>query len=149
MNELDKYYFFKKFRFDFYNFYIDFYCYKWLRNIKNPFSHKLFPHLPVCNFYLNCRQTAPCKLWLWPVFYPLIIIGRADRSITRNLTIYNIICLLGRWDKRLIDQASEVSNIFFFIFLIGFGHSKLFIFIFVISYKKNVMKGFLQDFMKK
>ena len=38
---------------------------------------------------------------------------------------------LGRWDERLIDQASDVPSIIIFKFLIDLGHSKLFIFIFV------------------
>ena len=37
--------------------------------------------------------------------------------------------LLGRWDKRIVDQESDVPSIKFFIDL---GHSKLSIFIFVI-----------------
>ena len=40
--------------------------------------------------------------------------------------------LLGRWDKRIVDQESDVPNIIFFILFIDLGHSKLFIFISVI-----------------
>ena len=39
--------------------------------------------------------------------------------------------LLERWDKWIVDQESDVPSIFF-ILLINLGHSKLFIFIFVI-----------------
>ena len=77
----------------------------------------------------------------------------------RQSTIYYT-GLLGRWDKRIIDQESDVSSIIFFIIFIDLGHSKRlhskrFIFIFVILYKKreNKLKGFLQrslqEIMKK
>ena len=38
---------------------------------------------------------------------------------------------LVRWDKWLVNQASDVPSIIFLWFLIDLGHSKLFIFIFV------------------
>ena len=52
----------------------------------------------------------------------------------RNPTIFNIIrwVALGQWDKRLVDQASDVPSKFFIYFLIDLGHSKLFISTFVI-----------------
>ena len=40
--------------------------------------------------------------------------------------------LLGRWDKRIVDQESDVPSIIFLILFIDLGHSKLFIIIFVI-----------------
>ena len=60
--------------------------------------------------------------------------------------------MLGRWDKWLLDQASNVPSIFFFIFLIDLGHWKLFIFIFVIFQKKNervFAKNFARVYEKK
>ena len=36
--------------------------------------------------------------------------------------------LLGRWDKQIVDQESDVPSIIFFILFIDLGHSKLFIF---------------------
>ena len=36
-------------------------------------------------------------------------------NITKNSSIYNIIrWFAGRWDKRLVNQASEVPSIIFF-----------------------------------
>ena len=49
--------------------------------------------------------------------------GKVDDSL--NPTIFNIINTLGRWDKRLIDQASDVPSIIFF---------------FIISYKLRALK---------
>ena len=49
----------------------------------------------------------------------------------RQSTIYYA-GLLGQWDKRIVDQESDVPSIIFFILFIDLGHSKLFIFIFVI-----------------
>ena len=46
----------------------------------------------------------------------------------RQSTIYYA-GLLGRWDKQIIDQESDVPSIIFFILFIDLGHSKLFIFI--------------------
>ena len=40
--------------------------------------------------------------------------------------------LLGRWDKRIVDQESDVPSIIFFILFTDLGYSKLFNFIFVI-----------------
>ena len=40
--------------------------------------------------------------------------------------------LLGRWDKRIVNQASDVPSIIFFHHFLDLGHSNLFIFIFVI-----------------
>ena len=40
--------------------------------------------------------------------------------------------LLGRWDKRIVDQESDVPSIIFFILFVDLGHSQAFIFIFVI-----------------
>ena len=37
--------------------------------------------------------------------------------------------LLGRWDKQIVDQESDVPSIIFFILFIDLGHSKLFIFV--------------------
>ena len=49
----------------------------------------------------------------------------------RQSTIYYA-GLLGRLDKWIVDQESDVPSIIFFILFIDLGHSKLFIFIFVI-----------------
>ena len=49
----------------------------------------------------------------------------------RQSTIYYA-GLCGRWDKRIVDQESDVRSIIFLILLIDLGHLKLFIFIFVI-----------------
>ena len=49
----------------------------------------------------------------------------------RQSTIYYV-GLLGRWHKRIVDQESDVPSIISFILFIDLGHSKLFIFIFVI-----------------
>ena len=49
----------------------------------------------------------------------------------RQSTIYYA-GLLGRWDKRIVDQDSDVPSIIFHILFIDLGHSKLFIFIFVV-----------------
>ena len=54
-----------------------------------------------------------------------------DSFEIRQSTIYYA-GLLGRWDKRIVDQESDVPSIIFFILFIDLGHSKLFIFIFVI-----------------
>ena len=59
-------------------------------------------------------------------------------SEIRQSTIYYA-GLLGRWDKRIIDQESDVPSIIFSIILIDLGHSKLFIFIFVILLKNIKM----------
>ena len=59
-----------------------------------------------------------------------------NASNTKNPTIYNINNTLVCWAKGLVDQASEVPRIFFSQFLIDLGHSKLFIFIFVILEKR-------------
>ena len=53
----------------------------------------------------------------------------------RQSTIYYSV-LLGRWDKRIDNQESDVPSIIFFILFRDLGHSKLFIFIFVF-FKKN------------
>ena len=51
----------------------------------------------------------------------------------RQCTIYYA-GLLGQWYKRIIDQESDVpSKYHFFLLFIDLGHSKLFIFLFVIS----------------
>ena len=57
--------------------------------------------------------------------------------VHRNLSTYNYYAgLLGRWDKQIVHQESDVpSTIFFYIFFIDIGHSKLFIIIFVILQK--------------
>ena len=49
----------------------------------------------------------------------------------RQSTIYYA-GLLGRWDKRIVDQESDVPSIIFFILFIDWGNSNLFIFIYVI-----------------
>ena len=54
-----------------------------------------------------------------------------DALEIRQSTIYYA-WLLGQWDKRIVDQESDVPSIIFFILFIDLGHSKLFIFIFVI-----------------
>ena len=70
----------------------------------------------------------PClKIWDWD-----LIFGHAVKAIS-NQSIYNILrWLLGRWDKLIVDQESDVPNIIFFILFIDLGHSKLFMFFFVI-----------------
>ena len=45
--------------------------------------------------------------------------------------------LLGGWDKRIVNQESDVSSIIFFILFLDLGNSKLFIFIFVILFKNK------------
>ena len=55
----------------------------------------------------------------------------APAAKIRQSTIYYA-GLLGRWDKRIVDQESDVPSIIFFILIIDLGHSKLFIFIFVL-----------------
>ena len=49
----------------------------------------------------------------------------------RKSTIYYA-GLLGRWDKWIVGQESDVSSIISFILFIDLGHSKLFVFILVI-----------------
>ena len=59
--------------------------------------------------------------------------------------------MLGRLDKRIVDQASDVPSIIFFRLFIDLGHSKLFTFIFVF-FKKNKQidwKYFCKEFCKK
>ena len=57
-----------------------------------------------------------------------------QKNPTKNPSIYNILRLVA-WTvgKRIIDQESDVPSIIFYILFIDLGHSKLFIFIFVIS----------------
>ena len=59
--------------------------------------------------------------------------------------------LLGRWDKRIVDQESDVPSIISFILFIDLGHSKLFIFIFVIFLENKKINGkyFCKEFCKK
>ena len=59
--------------------------------------------------------------------------------------------MLGRWDKRIVDQESDVPCIIFFILFIDLGHSKLFILIFVNLeiYKKLNWNDFCKEFYKK
>jgi hypothetical protein len=68
----------------------------------------------------------------------------------RRSTIYYA-GLLGRWDKKIVYQESNVPSIIFFILFLDLGHSKLFISIFVILKKKleNKLKGFLQRILQK
>ena len=54
----------------------------------------------------------------------------------RQSTIYYA-GLIGGWDKRIVDHESDVPSTIFFILFTDLGHSKHFIFIFVILYKKN------------
>ena len=56
-----------------------------------------------------------------------------QKNPTKNPSIYNILRLVA-WTvgKRIIDQESDVPSIFFYILFIDLGHSKLFIFIFLI-----------------
>ena len=68
------------------------------------------------------------------------------RKIRQSTTYYA--GLLGRWDKRIIDQESDVPSIFFFILFIDLGHSKLFI-LFLQLYNKNKLKGFLQRILQE
>jgi hypothetical protein len=49
----------------------------------------------------------------------------------RQSTIYYA-GLLGRWDKRIVEQECDVPSIISLILFIDLGHSKLFIFISVI-----------------
>jgi hypothetical protein len=49
----------------------------------------------------------------------------------RQSTIYYA-GLLGRWDKQIVAQESDVQSIIFSILFIDLGYSKLFIFNFVI-----------------
>ena len=71
-------------------------------------------------------------------------------SEIRQSTIYYA-GLLGRWDKLIIDQESDVLSIILFILFINLGHSKLFIFIFVIFLKNKKInwKDFCKEFWKK
>ena len=57
--------------------------------------------------------------------------------------------LLGRWDKRLVDQESDIPTILL-EFLIDLRHSNLFIFIFVVLLKKKINKlnGVFKEFCK-
>ena len=54
----------------------------------------------------------------------------------RQSTIYYA-GLLGRWDKRIVDQESDVPSIIFFILFMDLEHSKLFIFYFCNFIKKK------------
>ena len=55
----------------------------------------------------------------------------ADSPEIRQFTIYYA-GWLGRWDKQIVDQESDVSSTIFSILFIDLGHSKLFVFTFVI-----------------
>ena len=75
---------------------------------------------------------------------------RAPLSKIHQSTIYYA-GLLGGWDKRIVDQESDVPSIIFLILFIDLGISKLFFFIFVILYRKNWKmnwKGFWKEFCK-
>ena len=66
------------------------------------------------------------------VFYGYYELDEETASIRiRQSTIYYA-WLLGQWDKRIVDQESDVPSIIFFILFIDLAHLKLFIFIFVI-----------------
>ena len=66
---------------------------------------------------------------------------------SRNLTIYNILYagLLGRWDKRLVVQASDVPSIFFFIISYSLSALKTLYFHFCNFIKKMNCKGFCKE----
>ena len=68
----------------------------------------------------------------------------------RQSTIYYA-GLLGRWDKWIVDQESDVPSISFFILFIDLGQQQLFIFIFVIllKNKKISWEDFFKEFCKK
>ena len=68
----------------------------------------------------------------------------------RQSTIYYA-GLLGRWDKWIVDQASDVPSIIFLRLFIDLGHSKLFTFIFVFLEKNKQIdwKYFCKEFCKK
>ena len=65
------------------------------------------------------------------VFYSRNPLACAELNFEiRQSTIYYA-WSLGRWDQRIVDQASDVLSIIFFRFFIDLGQSKLFTFIFV------------------
>ena len=64
-------------------------------------------------------------------YFSTVYIFRQKDLEIRQSTIYYA-GLLGQWDKRIVNQESDVPSIIFLILVIDLGHSKLFIFIFVI-----------------
>ena len=69
----------------------------------------------------------------------------------RQSTIWYV-CSLGQWDKRFVNQASDVPSIIFFRLFIDLGRSKLFTFIFVFFFFLNKQidwKYFCKEFCKK
>ena len=72
---------------------------------------------------------------------------------SRNLTIYNILYagLLGRWDKRLVVQASDVPSIFFFIISYSLSALKTLYFHFcnfIKEMKKKIERVFAKNFAR-
>ena len=65
--------------------------------------------------------------------YAIFFYKQAGLEI-RQSTIYYA-WSLGRWDKRIVHQASDVPSIIFFRLFIDLGHSKLFTFIFLFFLK--------------
>ena len=116
-------------------------------------------HLPVFSIDRNkigCYDfVRMIKLWN---FLPPLLKLRVVCSLLRFLSLSHFpkIChstnyyveLLGWWDYRIVDIEFDVSSISCFILFIELGHSKLFIFIFVILWKKNKKINW-QDFCKE
>ena len=73
------------------------------------------------------RQTLSTWSTVISEWWSIIFTAPASLKI-RQSTIYYA-GSLGRWDKWIVDQASDVPSIIFFKFLIDSGHSKLFIFV--------------------
>ena len=57
--------------------------------------------------------------------------NKTDANLENRQSSIYYAGLLGRWDKRVVDQESDVPSIIFLILFIDLGNSKLFIFIFV------------------
>ena len=70
----------------------------------------------------------------------ILSVGSSNQNI--NLSIYNIICWVAwQWDRRIIDQASDVKSIIFFMISCKILCKNPFIFSFLFFYKNKELSA--------